>query len=158
MDQINPVKKTPTMKQQEITQSQSITIRKNFRKPTAEEVFELRKLKQQAYDFDSREAMSNDTTLADEPPTTSPLSKYRNINMFSEFTNNFQSKMSFGFADEQEDKDSRTLYKKELIWLSRKGSPTLPLVDGVQQKAEQIDNNVDLQLKVSEHGWYIVGL
>lgn len=158
MDQINPVKKTPTMKQQEITQSQSITIRKNLRKPTAEEVFELRKLKQQAYDFDSREAMFNDTTLADEPQTTSPLSKHRNINMFSEFTNNFQSKMSFSFADEQQDKDSRTLYKKELIWLSRKGSPTLPLVDGVQQKAEQIDNNVDLQLKVSEHGWYIVGL
>lgn len=49
------------------------------------------------------------------------------------------------------------VYKRELVWIFRKGFPTLLLLDGIQEKAEELDSNIDLKLELQPAGWYVIG-
>ncbi|AEY97910.1 FAFR226Cp [Eremothecium gossypii FDAG1] len=122
------------------------------RRPTQREERELLKLQY------SSTGPSEENVPIQKDKIKPTKDRRRNLNMFSEYTNNFISRVHYDRNNIVLQKHSKLTYKKELTWIFRKGDPALSLIDFVQQKAEEIDNNVDLKLEQTSKGWYVVGI
>ncbi|AET40470.1 mismatch repair protein MLH2 Ecym_6072 [Eremothecium cymbalariae DBVPG len=116
----------------------------------------IQKEKDTVLDLQSTDtAVGNDTTLVEETIKSNAI---RRLDTFSEYSNNFTSRISYDRNNKTLLKLSKSIYKKEMTWLFRKGNPTLPLIDCVQRKTEELDSNVDLKLDQTASGWFIISI
>ncbi|AGO13365.1 AaceriAFR226Cp [[Ashbya] aceris (nom. inval.)] len=122
------------------------------RRPTQREERELLKLQY------SGTGSPEENVSARKNKVKTTKERRRTLSMFSEYTNNFITRVQYDRNNMVLQKQSKLTYKKELTWIFRKGTPALSLIDCVQQKAEEIDNNVDLKLEQTSKGWYVVGI
>lgn len=111
-----------------------------------------RKLLDNSFSFEG-----DSTTLVDIEEKTDAIQP-RSLQSFYEGTKNLKVYRKLEHKDYTIRNLFKTSYKKELIWCYRKGMPSLTLIDGIQEKMEQLDSNVDIQLSLLENGWFLISI